>query len=113
MSRALTGFAARATLAVVVLAASAAFATAQVSPAPEDRASAPQMSPAPKRFWPSQQRPSAPIEVRICSCLYAGESTPIGETICMKFEGRNVRATCEAIINNPSWKITSEPCPST
>ncbi len=63
--------------------------------------------------WPSQQLPERPIEARICSCRYAGQNIPIGQTICMKFEGKRVRATCDTVVNNPSWSISSEVCPST
>lgn len=63
--------------------------------------------------WPSKQLPPAPIKVRVCSCLYAGENIPIGRTICMKFQGKHVRATCDAVVNNPSWSISTTPCPST
>jgi len=78
-------------------------ALAQSSPMPE----------AGKRQWPSQSGPQHPVEVRICSCLYRGENIPIGQTICMQFEGRHVRATCDTVVNNPSWSISSEKCPST
>ena len=66
-----------------------------------------------KRSWPSHSYPKQPIEVRTCSCLYAGEGIPIGQTICMKFEGKRVLATCDTVVNSPSWSISSVTCPST
>ena len=62
--------------------------------------------------WPSQSRPEQPVEVRICSCRYAGQNIPIGKTICMSYEGKSVRATCNTVVNNPSWSISTEICPS-
>ena len=62
--------------------------------------------------WPSQTRPEQPVEVRICSCRYAGQNIPIGKTICMSYEGKSVRATCNTVVNNPSWSISTEICPS-
>jgi len=87
----------------ILTATAGAVALAQSSPMPDGG----------KRQWPSQARPQQPIEVRICSCLYRGESIPIGQTICMEFEGKHVRATCDTVVNNPSWSISSERCPST
>ncbi|MFT5509070.1 MAG: hypothetical protein ACI89J_002147 [Hyphomicrobiaceae bacterium] len=63
--------------------------------------------------WPSQLLPQQPITARICSCRYAGQNIPIGETVCMKFEGKSVRATCDSVVNNPSWSISTEICPTT
>lgn len=77
-------------------------ANAQSSPMPES-----------KRQWPSQSGPQVPIQTRVCSCRYAGENIPIGQTICMKFEGRQVEATCDTVMNNPSWSISNRSCPST
>ena len=62
--------------------------------------------------WPSQSLPERPVEVRICSCRYAGQNIPIGKTICMRYEGQSVRATCDTVANNPSWSISTEICPS-
>ncbi len=66
----------------------------------------------PQRQWPSKSYPEQPVEARICSCLYAGESIPIGQTICMKVRGRKVLATCDTVINTPSWTISTKNCPS-
>ncbi len=68
-------------------------------------------SEAARRQWPSQTLPEQPVNARICSCLYAGENVPIGETICMKYQGRQVLATCDTVVNNPSWSISSKACP--
>ena len=46
-----------------------------------------------ERKWPSQSLPEQPVNVRVCSCLYAGQNIPIGQTICMKYDGKHVRAT--------------------
>lgn len=64
-----------------------------------------------QRQWPSQSYPKQPIEVRICSCRYAGNSIPIGQTICMSFQGRRVLAKCDSVVNTPSWSISSQSCP--
>ena len=80
----------------VITAGSAAIATEQSS----------------KRQWPSQLLPEQPINVRVCSCRYAGQNIAIGKTICMKFQGRSVMAHCGTVGNNPSWEISSKSCPS-
>ena len=65
-----------------------------------------------QRHWPSQLLPAKPLEARACSCRYAGQNVPIGKTICMTFEHRLVRATCDTVANNPSWSISKDPCPA-
>jgi len=61
--------------------------------------------------WPSQSYPKQPIEVRMCSCRYAGNNIPIGKTICMNFQGRSVLAKCDSVVNSPSWSISAQECP--
>ena len=86
-----------------LIASSSTFAAAQSSmlPGPEARSK-----------WPSYSTRQPPVQSRICSCLYGGENIPIGQTICMKFEGRKVMATCGTVVNNPSWSISKKLCPS-
>lgn len=74
--------------------------------------STPQTGGTTERKWPSQSLPEQPVNVRICSCLYAGQNIPIGQTICMKFDGKHVRATCDTVVNSPSWTISKVECPS-
>lgn len=64
-----------------------------------------------QKQWPSQSYPKQPIEVRMCSCRYAGNSIPIGKTICMNFQGRSVLAKCDSVVNSPSWSISAKECP--
>ena len=64
------------------------------------------------RHWPSQSYTKQSINVRVCSCRYAGQNIPIGKTICMTFQGKRVLAKCDTVVNNPSWSISSVVCPS-
>ena len=95
----------------IVLAATAALFMLAMNTKISAQSSSPPTGQYSKRQWPSHAYPKQPIEVRVCSCLYSGKSIPIGETICMKFEGRQVLATCDTVVNSPSWSISSTPCP--
>ena len=90
-------------VALVILSAPAQ--SQSLTQAPTDQG---QMS---KRQWPSQSYKQPPVTARICSCLYAGQNIPIGQTVCMKFRGVNVLARCDTVVNSPSWSITKKPCP--
>lgn len=48
-----------------------------------------------------------------CTCRYKGEDFGLGASICMKSPDGLRMATCQMVLNNTSWQVTSTPCPVT
>ena len=47
-----------------------------------------------------------------CSCRGNGEDIPEGQTICLKTASGAKLARCERVLNNTSWKILGNECPT-
>ena len=47
-----------------------------------------------------------------CTCRYEGFDYQIGESICLKSPSGSRMATCDMVLNNTSWRLTTAPCPS-
>ena len=47
-----------------------------------------------------------------CTCRYDGGEIPEGQFACLKTPGGLVMARCERVLNNTSWTITNNPCPT-
>ncbi len=49
---------------------------------------------------------------RACPCRYPGGMAPPGEVICLNVDGKRLLARCEMLLNNSSWRILDESCPT-
>ncbi len=47
-----------------------------------------------------------------CTCRYDGGEIAEGQFACLKTPGGMVMARCERFLNNTSWRITNNPCPT-
>ena len=46
-----------------------------------------------------------------CTCRAFGRDYGMGETVCLRIEGRPAMAECAMFLNNTSWRSTGRPCP--
>lgn len=46
-----------------------------------------------------------------CMCRYFGHYYAQGDKVCMRGPAGPRMARCEMLLNNPSWRVTVEPCP--
>lgn len=47
-----------------------------------------------------------------CTCRYEGGDVFEGQTACIKTAKGPTLARCEKFLNNTSWKILGQPCPT-
>ncbi len=47
-----------------------------------------------------------------CTCRFKGGETPEGQTACIATSSGSTLARCEKFLNNTSWKMLGQPCPS-
>ncbi len=47
-----------------------------------------------------------------CTCRYNGGDIPQGQTACLKTPNGTSLARCEMVLNNTSWTILNQPCPT-
>lgn len=47
-----------------------------------------------------------------CTCRGNGSDVPEGQTICLKTSAGAKLARCERVLNNTSWTILEEDCPT-
>ncbi len=45
-----------------------------------------------------------------CGCRVKGQSVQVGKCACLKLNIGFKRACCQMVLNNPSWRISSEDC---
>ena len=46
-----------------------------------------------------------------CTCRAFGRDYGMGETVCLRIDGRPALAECAMFLNNTSWRSTGRPCP--
>ena len=54
--------------------------------------------------------PREPVPVVPCYCRTGERNFDMGETTCIRIEGRAELARCEMVLNNPSWTLLKRPC---
>lgn len=47
-----------------------------------------------------------------CTCRSRGGETPEGQTACITTSSGSTLARCEKSLNNTSWKMLGQPCPT-
>jgi len=47
-----------------------------------------------------------------CSCRHKGGDTPEGQTACIRTNQGMKLARCERVLNNTSWKMLEQSCPT-
>lgn len=47
-----------------------------------------------------------------CTCRHAGGDVIEGQTACIKTPKGMMLAVCDRVLNNTSWKMLGQPCPS-
>ncbi len=47
-----------------------------------------------------------------CTCRYQGGDVIEGQTACIRTATGTTLARCEMVLNNTSWKMLNQPCPS-
>lgn len=47
-----------------------------------------------------------------CTCRFSGGEVYEGETACIRTTGGATLARCEKFLNNTSWKMLNQPCPT-
>ncbi len=47
-----------------------------------------------------------------CTCRYKGQDVIEGQTACIATARGPTLARCEKVLNNTSWKILDQPCPT-
>ncbi|MEC9342434.1 MAG: hypothetical protein VYD64_01185 [Pseudomonadota bacterium] len=47
-----------------------------------------------------------------CTCRYRGGDIPEGQTTCFQTAQGPTLARCEKVLNNTSWKLLDQPCPT-
>jgi hypothetical protein len=45
-----------------------------------------------------------------CTCRAMGQDVPLGQTVCLQTPAGARRATCEMVLNNTSWTISTDAC---
>lgn len=46
-----------------------------------------------------------------CTCRAFGRDYGMGETVCLRIDGKPALAECAMFLNNTSWRSTGRPCP--
>ncbi|SDZ80505.1 hypothetical protein [Rubrimonas cliftonensis] len=46
-----------------------------------------------------------------CYCTNRGARVEVGETACLRVDGREFTALCAMSLNNPAWRRQGEGCP--
>jgi hypothetical protein len=46
-----------------------------------------------------------------CTCRAFGRDYGMGETVCLRLDGKPALAECAMFLNNTSWRSTGRPCP--
>lgn len=54
--------------------------------------------------------PRGPIPEVPCYCRTNERNFDMGETACIRIEGRSELARCDMVQNNPSWTLLRRPC---
>lgn len=54
--------------------------------------------------------PRGPVPEIPCYCRTVDRNFDMGETACIRVEGRAELARCDMIQNNPSWTLLNRPC---
>jgi hypothetical protein len=72
--------------------------------------------PAPRagELAPPSATPSTVIRVQQtapCTCRAFGRDYGMGESVCLRIDGRPAMAECGMFLNNTSWRSTGKPCP--
>ena len=47
-----------------------------------------------------------------CTCRFRGGETVEGQTACISTSSGSTLARCEKFLNNTSWKMLNQPCPT-
>lgn len=47
-----------------------------------------------------------------CTCRGNGQDIPEGQTVCLKTASGMQMARCERVLNNTSWKMLDNDCPT-
>jgi len=58
------------------------------------------------------QLAAVPAAVADCSCRYKGGEIFEGQTTCIRTSSGSTLARCEKFLNNTSWKMLNQPCPT-
>ena len=54
--------------------------------------------------------PRGPVPEIPCYCRTVDRNFDMGETACIRVEGRAELARCDMMQNNPSWTLLNRPC---
>jgi hypothetical protein len=54
--------------------------------------------------------PREPVPQVPCYCRTGERQFDMGETTCLRVNGRGELARCEMVLNNPSWTLLQRPC---
>ncbi len=63
-------------------------------------------------FATSTSYPTTALAGPECTCRYQGHNYQVGDLVCLRSPKGIRLAVCGMVLNNTSWEITDNPCPS-